>query len=59
MTDTKEYILVDYICEVQEKAKLIYGDRTVVTWEGGGRTDLERAEENFLGWKCPMSCLER
>ena len=34
--------------EVQEKAKITNGDRTVVTWERRGGTDWERAEGNFL-----------
>jgi hypothetical protein len=34
--------------EVQEKAKITYSDRTVVTWERRGGTDWERAERNLL-----------
>ena len=37
--------------EVQEKAKITNGDRTVVTWERRGGTDWERAEGNFLEWQ--------
>ena len=37
--------------EVQGKAKITYGDRTVVTWERRGGTDWERAKGNFLEWQ--------
>lgn len=45
---TKVYSLLFHLCEVLEEANLIYGlHRKVVTSEGGGRADWERAEGTF------------
>lgn len=40
-----------HLYEVQEKAKLISGDRIVVAWEGGEGTEWGRAEGDFLRWR--------